>query len=275
MLGGDALHEVLVGRDADNIRHGGVPVFHVAAGEGFNGLRQRWQHRGEIARQHGEGVDQRGANLVQRLVVGCVFGQVPGLVLVHIDVDLVGHQHDFAGGFAELACFIQGRNAVRSFAQFAQQRKALRAEVGAQLALKALGQKPRRPACNVHKLANQIAVHPRHEVIGIEVNVFIARREFGRQVVAQPLGVHAQAQVLERVQAGAAAFAHLLAVVHRQKAVHKNIGRRFAAAEMQHGRPEQGVEGDDVLADEVVLLQIGLGHVGGVILTSLVQQVLQ
>ena len=144
-----------------------------------------------------------------------------------------------------------------------------------QLAFKALGQKPRRPACNIHKLTNQVAVDPRHEIIGVEVNVFVARRELGRQVVAQPLGVHAQAQVLERVQAGAAAFAHLLAVVHRQKAVHKNIGRRFAAAEMQHGRPEQGVEGDDVLADEVVLLQIGLGHVGGVILTSLVQQVLQ
>ena len=44
---------------------------------------------------------------------------------------------------------------------------------------------------------------------------------------------------------------------------------------MQHGGPEQGVEGDDVLADEVDLLQIRVGHVGGIVLPPLVQQVLE
>jgi hypothetical protein len=56
----------------------------------------------------------------------------------------------------------------------------------------------------------------------VEVDVFVAAVELGGNVVAQPLGVHAQAQVLQRVKAGAAALAHLLAVVHRQKAVHKH-----------------------------------------------------
>ena len=154
---------------------------------------------------------------------------------------------------------------------FKEQCAALCTKVLGQLAFKALGQKPRSPARNIHKLANQIAIHPRHKVIRVEVNVFIARRELGRQVVAQPLGVHAQAQVLERVQAGAAAFAHLLAVVHRQKAVYEHLVRRFAATEMQHRRPEQGVESDDVFANKVVLLQPGLGHVGGVIPAALVQ----
>ncbi len=44
---------------------------------------------------------------------------------------------------------------------------------------------------------------------------------------------------------------------------------------MQHGRPEQGVEGDDVFADEVVLLQAWGGHVGVVVFAALFQQVLQ
>ena len=55
----------------------------------------------------------------------------------------------------------------------------------------------------------------------------------------------------------------------------EHISRRFAAAEMQHGRPEQGVEGDDVFANKVVLLQIRLGQVGGVVLAAFFQQVFQ
>ena len=38
--------------------------------------------------------------------------------------------------------------------------------------------------------------------------------------------------------------------------MHEHVVRRLAAAELQHRRPEQGVEGDDVFADEVVLLGV-------------------
>ena len=86
------------------------------------------------------------------------------------------------------------------------------------------------------------------------------RVELGGDVVAQPLRVHAQRQVLERVQAGATALAHLLAVVDGHEAVHEDVGRRPAAAEVQRRGPEQRVEVGDVLADEVVLLDVGRGH---------------
>jgi len=57
--------------------------------------------------------------------------------------------------------------------------------------------------------------------------------------------------------------------------VHEHRVRRLAAAELQHGRPEQGVEGDDVLADEVELLQRRVGHVGSVVFAAFFEQVLQ
>ena len=57
--------------------------------------------------------------------------------------------------------------------------------------------------------------------------------------------------------------------------MHKHVIGRFAAAEVQHGGPEQGVEGDDVFADEVVLLQLVEGHVGVVALPTRVEQVFQ
>ena len=144
--------------------------------------------------------------------------------------------------------------------QLCQQRFAIRTH-RAQLAAKALGNEARRAGGDVDVLAHQVRVDPRHEVLGVEVNVFVAAIEFGGQVVAQPLGVHAEFQVLQGVQAGATAFAHLLAVVDGQEAMHKHFVRHFAAAELQNGWPKQRVKSDDVFADEVVLLGVLSGHV--------------
>ena len=274
LLGGDALHEVLVRLNVGHVASG-VPVLHGRAGEGFDRFCKRGQHRGQVAAQLGKRVDQQRADLVQGLVVGGVFGQVPGLVLVHIGVDFVGQQHDVAGGFAIFAGVVGLGDAVFGGVNVAQQGRALLAKALCELALKALGQEARRTRRDVDELANQIAVHAQHEVFGVEVHIFVFVVEFGGQVIAQPLGVHAQAQVLEWVQARATALAHLLAVVDGQEAVHKHIVGRFAAAEMQHGGPEQGVKGDDVFADEVVLLQLVVGHVGVVVFAAFVQQVLQ
>ena len=212
---------------------------------------------------------------MQRHVVGGVLGQIPGLVLVHVGVDAVGQQHDFAGGLAVFARLVQLGQRVAGAAHLGQQGAASSVKVLGQLALKPLGQETRRAAGNVHVFADQIAVHAQHEVFGVEVDVFVAGAELGGQVVAQPFGVHAQAQVLERVEARAPALAHLLAVVHGEEAVHEHAVGRLAAAEVQHGGPEQGVEGDDVLADEVVLLKQRVGHVGVVAFAALFQQVLE
>ena len=67
--------------------------------------------------------------------------------------------------------------------------------------------------------------------------------------------------------------------------MHKHVVRCLASAKTEHGGPEQGVEGDDVFADEVVLLCLVVGHVlfktavvrifSAVLGTTLVEPVLQ
>ena len=145
----------------------------------------------------------------------------------------------------------------------------------AQLAVKALGNKTRSTRGDVDVFAHQIAVDAGQKIIGIEVDVFVATIELGGQVVAQPLGVHAEFEVLQRVQSSAPALAHLFAVVHREKAMHKHFVGHLAATEFQDGGPKQGVEGDDVFANEVVLLYLGVVDVGLEVLAALVQQVFQ
>ena len=77
-----------------------------------------------------------------------------------------------------------------------------------------------------------------------------------REVVAQVLG----RQVVEvgaRGDERAARLRHLLAV-DGQEAVHEHARRRAEAGAVQHRGPEQRVEVDDVLADEVVQLGVAV-----------------
>ena len=149
------------------------------------------------------------------------------------------------------------------------------------MAAESLGQEAGSAAGDVDVFAHQIAVDPGDEVFRVEVDVLDPGVELGRDVVAQPLGVQAEFEVAQRADAGATALAHLV-VVDRQKTVHVDVVRHLAAREIQHRRPEQGVEGDDVLADEVHLLELRVGQIGGAgsgavaaILGPLGEQVLQ
>ena len=63
-------------------------------------------------------------------------------------------------------------------------------------------------------------------------------------------------QIGAGVDEGAAGLGHLGAV-HRQKAVGEHRRRHTAAGAAEHGRPQQGVEVDDVLADEVIEFGVG------------------
>ena len=82
-----------------------------------------------------------------------------------------------------------------------------------------------------------------------------------RDVVTQPLGIEAEVHVALRRDAGPARLRHLLAG-EGDEAVDEDVVGGLAAREMQHRRPEQRVEVDDVLADEVVLLDGGIGEEG-------------
>src|SRR5690606_28378901 len=110
---------------------------------------------------------------------------------------------------------------------------------------------------NVHQLAHQVRVDPIGEVFQVQVQVIHAIAELGGKVIAQVLRIQV-IQVGAGLDEGAAGFGHLLAV-DGDKAMGVDGGRRAKAGAVQHGRPEQGVEINDVLADEVVELGLGVG----------------
>ena len=198
-----------------------------------------------------------------------VLRQVPGLVLVDLPVDQVGDPHDLAQGLAVLAVLVSfpdrllgvvGDHRVTSGVA-----RSDRGFLGQDPAVEVLVQDRRVAADDVHVLADQVAVHPRDEVIQVEVDVLHRRPELGGVVIAQPLGVEAQPQVALRGDERAAALGHLLAV-NGEEAVGEDLGRGAVAGVLQHGGPEQGVEVEDVLADEMHQLGVAARAQEGVLL---------
>ncbi len=105
-------------------------------------------------------------------------------------------------------------------------------------------------AGDVDELADQVRIHARDEVVEVEVDVLHAAVQLRRVVVAQPLGVEALFEIARRGDESAARLRHLLPV-HGEKAVCVDRARQAVAGKFQHRRPEQRVEIQDVLADEV------------------------
>src|SRR5690606_8755978 len=120
-------------------------------------------------------------------------------------------------------------------------------------AVEALADEAGAAAGQVDELADHVRVHARDEVGEVEVEVVHAARGFGGEVVAQGFGRQAAVEVGAGHHEGAARLRHLGAV-HGQVAVDVKAGRGAQAGAVQHRRPEQAVEVDDVLADEVVHL---------------------
>jgi len=120
----------------------------------------------------------------------------------------------------------------------------------ADASVEALADEAGAAAGDVHVLADEVAVHPRAEISQVEVDVLHRRIELGRVVIAQPFRVQRLLDVAGRGDEGAARLGHLLAV-DGQEAVREHLGRRAVAGMLEHGRPEQGMEIEDVLADEM------------------------
>ena len=194
---------------------------------------------------------------MQLCVATFKLGEFPGLVGIDVLVGKIGQRHDLADCFAEFAAFVIPGNLRRCcrklFRDFGGHRRL------GELAGKFLADKAGCAAGDVHILADQIAVDARQEIVGIEIEVLDLVVQLGGDVVAQPFGIEAQFDVLGGAEADAARFGHLLAG-DLQEAVHKDIVRHLAPGKLEHRRPEQGVEIDDVLADEVVLLDLVVGH---------------
>src|SRR5690606_3269115 len=185
--------------------------------------------------------------------LGDAFGEHPGLGRVEGLVDLVGLGHDPADGAAVFTRLEVGPHLTGAVAQFGLHRAGV-AGVG-QRTVEVAGDEGGRPAGDVDVLADQVAVDAGDEVVRVEVQVFDVGVELGGDVVAQPFGVHADVQVAQRGDPRAPALGHLFAA-DRDEAVHVQHVGDLAAGELQHRRPEQGVDVDDVLADEVHLLGV-------------------
>ena len=118
-------------------------------------------------------------------------------------------------------------------------------------------QESRTAGRDVDDLADQVRIHPLDEVVEIDVDVVRIRRQLGREVVPQILGIE-MVKVCRGVDEGAARLRHLHAP-HGDVAVRMHSRRRAEIRRRKDRGPEQGVEIDDVLADEVVHLALGVG----------------
>ena len=236
-----------------------LPLQRGDAQELLHGGRQGRQHRLEIEGQVAEKGERGRADRVQRNGLRPVLRELPRLALVDVLIGEVGELHDLAQRLAELARFVVLPDPVRG-------RRERGFELGAEfrcgeLAVEPLADEARAAAGDVHVFADEVRVHPRDEVVGVEVDVLDRRVQLGGDVVAQPLRVHPELEVLERAHPGAARLGHLLAG-EGDEAVHVHVVRDAVerAGELEHRRPEQGVEVDDVLADEVDLLGVAGGE---------------
>ena len=103
-------------------------------------------------------------------------------------------------------------------------------------------------------VVHQLAVHPGAELGQREVEVLGP----GPQVRGEEVAEVGRVEGVERRPRGdqrAARLGHLLAV-QRQVAVHVQPGRPLEARDLEHRGPEQRVEVDDVLPDEVADLGV-------------------
>ena len=261
----DARHQVLVVVDD---MPGGEQGVGVGPGKGrdveeaLHVLRQFGQHRLQIQGEQAEQVDGLGAHvLLQRIAFQPA--QFPGLVLVHELIGAVGQGHHLTQGLAVFARLVQLGDGGGGSLGIAQQRAVHRR----QPAVEALGDEAGATAGDVDVLAHQVGVHPGDEVVQAQVDVLHGVVELGGIVVAQPLRIEPLLEIALGGDESAARLGHLLPV-HRQEAVGEDPGGGTVARVVQHGRPEQGVEVEDVLADEVVQLRVraplGVGrHIDG------------
>ena len=122
-----------------------------------------------------------------------------------------------------------------------------------ELAIKIFADEVGCAAGDVDVLADQVTVDSGDEILGVEVNVFDLGIELGADVVAQPFRVHADLEVAQWRDAGAATFRHFF-TADGDEAVDVQLVRCFATRELEGGWPEEGVEINNVLANEVNLL---------------------
>ena len=229
------------------------PGGHRRVEEGFHPGGDARQHRPQRRGQHPEQVQALAADRLQLGVGAFLLGDHPRLVVVDVAVGLVGQRHRQAQHGRRLVALVGGADRAQALDE-----ARVHGGVGQRVrepAVEALVDEARAAAGEVDELAHQVRVHPGHEVRQVQVQVVDAARGLGREVVAQRLRVQPVVQVGAGHDEGAARLGHLRPV-HRQVPVDVQARRHAQPGALEHRRPEQAVEVDDVLAQEVVQFRI-------------------
>ncbi len=221
----------------------------------------RRKRDGDVA----EHVESGAEHDMQVVLAVFLLGQFPGCRVGDVFVGDVGGLHDAGDGLGVFAALIERDGLDQHGFGRAHREQGLllnrggvhrkpggRRPEGARYAIVEVGcQELRAAAGDVDELADQIRVHALHEVLEVEIEVVDAGAGLGGVVVAQSFGVEAGVEVGAGLDEGAARFGHLGAV-DGEVTVDVQSVRRLQLGAVQHGRPEQAVEVDDVLAQEVV-----------------------
>ena len=257
-VGIHALHEMLERVDPGRQHPGIAPDERTIQAEKLDGdpRRQLRKDRREHDRHCLEPGERGRTDVLKGAALLCIgggepLGNKPGLCGIKGLVDPVGPGHDVPDGAREFARLEVRARAIGGLGPLSAERRRITGV--AQLAFKDLADEVGGTAGDVYVLAYEIAVDASHEIVRVEVDVFNTRVELGCDVVPQPFGVHADVEIAQRRDASATALGHFFAA-HGNESVHIDLVGRLAARELQRGGPEQCVEVDDVLADEVHLL---------------------
>ncbi len=214
---------------------------------------QTRQHRLQVQHQQAEHVQGGGADLQHFLLAAFFLGQRPGRLVGDVAVGVVGQLHDLAHGLAEFALLIEAGDGGGGLLRFLDQQRVVRmvTEGTAELLDEVAG-----AAGDIDHLAHQVGIHPLGEVLQVEVEIVHPVVELGGEVIAQVFRIE-MVQVGARLDKGAPGLGHLGAVDGDEAVAVDRRGFTQPGA-IQHGRPEQAVEVDDVLADKVVKLGVGI-----------------
>ena len=221
----------------------------------------RGQHR---CKQHGQqlkALQRLRADRLQRIATGRILDQKPRLRGIERFIDAVGDSHRVPQHLAVFArCVIRaGRFGLHLRDRQPIGPVVLRLGRCRQLAREMLRNEIRGAARDVHVLPDEVAVDARHEIVGVEIEILDLAIELRGQVIAQPFRIEPKVEIDIGTDARAARLRHLLAG-KRDEAVNENVVGHLVrrAGELEHRRPEQRMVIDDVLADEVVLVDVGI-----------------
>ena len=207
-------------------------------------LGDRRHHRAEQGADNAKNVGHRGQ--IAAGDIGIAFGRLPRLLVLNELVGLFTQLHNGANS-------MPGVETSERLARFAHRQRSLREQRRvarfAHLAIELAFEHGERAIAEVAQIVDQIRVNLESEFIERQVDILWAATQVGRVKKSQISRIK-KVQVLTSVNEGAARLRHLLAV-DREHAVNRELRRQPESGALQHRRPEQGMEINNVLSNKM------------------------